>query len=113
MDSKGPDLDSYEAPEANAYEFQSGSIIELLKKLRGEFSTKLGECQKEEMNSKHAADMVIQDLKDSVENAKKDVGEKTVQKENTAEAMARDKKERSQAVASKAEDETTLKDTKA
>merc|ERR1740117_2459132 len=56
--------------------------------------------------------MVIQDLTDSVENAKKDAGEKTIQKESTAEAMARDKKERNQAMAGKAEDETTLKDTK-
>merc|ERR1719324_1707959 len=89
------------APEANAYEFQSGSVIDMLKRLRDDFSNKLGECQKEEMNSKHASDMVVQDLKDSIENAKKDVGEKTVQKENTAEAMARNKKERTQALQSK------------
>jgi len=100
------------SPEANAYEFQSGSVIDMLKRLRDDFSGKLGEAQKEEMNSKHAADMVVQDLTDSVENAKKDTSEKTIQKENTAEAKARDKKELNQAIASKAEDETTLKDTK-
>jgi uncharacterized protein YhfF len=56
--------------------------------------------------------MVTADLTDSVENAKKDVSAKVIQKENTAEAMAKDKKELNQAVASKAEDESTLKDTK-
>lgn len=98
------------SPEANAYEFQSGSVIDMLKRLRDEFTDKLGECQKEEMNAKHASDMVVQDLTDSVENAKKDVGEKTVEKEKKAEAMAVSKKELSQATASKKEDQTTLKD---
>jgi hypothetical protein len=101
------------SPEANGYEFQSGSVIDMLKKLRDDFSNKLGESQKEEMNAKHAADMVVQDLTDSVENTKRDVGEKTVQKENKAEAMAKSKKELGQATASKKEDETTLADMKA
>jgi hypothetical protein len=101
------------APEANAYEFQSGSIIDLLKKLRDDFNKKLDDCQKEEMNSKHASDMVVQDLKDSEENAKRDLGEKTVIKEKKAEAMALTKKELNEATASKAEDESTLKDMKA
>merc|ERR1719460_3588002 len=101
------------SPEANAYEFQSGSIIDMLKKLRDDFASKLGEAQKEEMNSKHASDMVVQDLTDSVENAKKDLGEKTVQKENKAESKARESKELQQAKARLSEDQTTLKDTKA
>jgi len=100
------------SPEANAYEFQSGSVIDMLKKLRDDFSSKLGEAQKEEMNSKHASDMVVEDLVDSLENAKKDLGEKTVQKENKAESKARTKKELNQAVNSKKEDESTLKDMK-
>merc|ERR550532_2136374 len=45
---------SYDAPEANAYEFQSGGIIALLKRLRDEFRSKLSTCQKEEMNSAQA-----------------------------------------------------------
>merc|ERR1719291_526481 len=63
----------YAAPEANAYEFQSDSIVDMLKKLKDDFRAKLGECQKEEMNSKHAFDMKHEDLKDSVENANKDI----------------------------------------
>jgi hypothetical protein len=101
------------SPEANAYEFQSGSIIDMLKKLRDDFASKLGEAQKEEMNSKHASDMVVQDLTDSLENAKKDLGEKTIQKENKAESKARESKELQQAKARLSEDQTTLKDTKA
>merc|ERR1712060_77863 len=35
----------YDAPEANAYEFQSGGVVALLKKLRDEFRSKLSDCQ--------------------------------------------------------------------
>merc|ERR1719359_2780635 len=111
MDS--PDLDSYNAPEANAYEFQSGSIIELLKRLRGEFSAKLGECQKEEMNSKHAYDMVIQDLTDSIEYANKDADEKSNEKERKTAKAAQDKKQLGATIDVKAANEKTLTETTA
>merc|ERR1719439_137074 len=81
------------SPEANAYEFQSGSIIDMLKKLRDDFASKLGEAQKEEMNSKHAYDMVVQDLTDSVENAKEDIASKTIDKQKKMERAAEAKKE--------------------
>jgi hypothetical protein len=105
------DSDSgYSAPEANAYEFQSGGVITMLKKLKDEFREKLGECQKEEMNSKHAFDMKVTDLKDSVENSNKDIEEKTVEKSKKQEKAALDKKELASTQASKAADETTLSD---
>jgi outer membrane murein-binding lipoprotein Lpp/acyl carrier protein len=44
MDST-EDSDS-EAPEANAYEFQSTGVVDLLKKLKDEFRSKLGDSQK-------------------------------------------------------------------
>jgi len=68
---------AYEAPEANAYEFQSGGIIDTLKKLLAEFSDKKGQCEKEEMNAQHASNMILQDLVDSIENANEDIAMKT------------------------------------
>jgi chromosome segregation ATPase len=59
-----PDLMDYNAPEANAYEFQSTGIIDVLKKLLDEFRAKLATCQKEEMNAEHAFQMIKQDLLD-------------------------------------------------
>merc|ERR1719377_454550 len=90
MDSMGP---GYQPPEANAYEFQSGGIVEMLKKLRDEFRTKLADCEKEEMNSKHAFDMVVQDLVDSIENSNQSIEEKKVTKARKEEKAAQDKKE--------------------
>jgi len=105
------DDDSDAAPEANAYEFQGGGIVSLLKKLKDDFRGKLGECQKEEMNSAHAFNMKKTDLVDSVENSNADIEEKTVTKERKNEQRANDKKELGSTIAVKAEDETTLKDT--
>jgi len=96
-------------PEAKAYESQSGGLIEMLKKLNDEFRSKLGECQKEEMNSKHAFNMVQADLVDSIENAGKDVEEKTVEKEGKKKKRAMDKKELASTIEMKTADEDTLK----
>jgi len=105
------DEDGDAAPEANAYEFQGGGIVAMLQKLKDDFRAKLGQCQKEEMNSKHAYDMKYADLKDSVENANKDIDEKTITKERKLEQQGLDKKELASTTQVKAEDESTLKDT--
>merc|ERR1719238_942250 len=99
-----------DAPEANAYEFQSGGIIGMLKKLKDEFRTKLADCQKEEMNSKHAYDMVVQDLVDSIENSQQSIEEKTLTKARKQEKAAQDKKELAATITMKKEDEKTLAD---
>jgi len=96
------------APEANAYEFQSGGIISMLKKLKDEFRTKLADCQKEEMNSKHAYDMVVQDLVDTIENSNASIEEKKVTRARKQEKAAQDKKELAATITMKAEDEKTL-----
>jgi len=101
--------ESFDPPEANAYEAQSGGIIDMLKKLKDQFREKLGQCQKEEMNSNHAFNMVKQDLIDSIDNANKDTEEKTADKESKKEQIAEDKKELASTIQVKAEDENLLK----
>jgi len=101
--------DSFDPPEANAYEAQSGGIIEMLKKLKDEFREKLAQCQKEEMNSNHAFNMVKQDLVDSIDNANKDTEEKTADKEAKKEAIAENKKDLASTIQVKGEDENLLK----
>jgi len=98
----------YDAPEANAYEFQSGGIVGVLKNLKDEFRTKLGEAQKAEMNSKHAHSMIVQDLVDSTKSAKNDISEKSADKERKLGAAAADEKKRTGTEAVNAENEKTL-----
>lgn len=113
LDSKSPlGGTDYSAPEANAYEFQSGGVIAMLKKLRDEFRTKLSDCKKEEMNSKHASDMIINDLTDSSENANREAQRKKMKAEQKSAKKAREEKELKGTMAIKAADEETLSETK-
>merc|ERR1712118_539459 len=64
------------APEANAYEFQSSGVIEMLEKLLDKFIDERTTLEKEEMNSKHAYDMLMQDLKAQIAKATQDRDEK-------------------------------------
>merc|ERR1719498_1281230 len=95
-------------PEENAYEFQSGGIVSMLKKLKDEFRSKLAECQKEEMNSKHAYDMIVTDLVDSIENSNDAIAEKTETKARKEEKTAENKKSLAATITSKKDDEKTL-----
>merc|ERR1719158_454432 len=96
-------MDDSAAPEANAYEFQGGGIVDMLKKLKDEFRGKLGECQKEEMNSKHAYDMIVTDLEDSIENSNASIEEKTATKARKEEKTAENKKSLAATIQSKKE----------
>jgi len=76
------------APEANAYEFQSHGIIEMLEKLLDKFVDERTALEKEEMNSKHAYDMLMQDLTAQIEQAKADRTEKAETKAKKLQAKA-------------------------
>merc|ERR1719473_709737 len=76
------------APEANAYEFQSGGVIEMLEKLLDKFIDERTTLEKEEMNSKHAYDMLMQDLKAQIGQATQDRDEKAETKAAKLQAKA-------------------------
>lgn len=112
-DSEDDGFGDYAAPEANAYEFQSGSIVNVLKSLLDEFRAQKDKCAKEEANAKHAHDMVITDLTDAVSNAEKDASEKSSIKSKKEVKAAQNKKQQKSTQSVLAEDETTLKETQA
>jgi prefoldin subunit 5 len=78
------------APEANAYEFQSGGVIEMLNKLLDKFIEERTTLEKEEMNAKHAYDMLMQDLNAQIDQANTDrdesAEEKATKLQNKADA---------------------------
>merc|ERR1719321_2033138 len=76
------------APEANAYEFQSSGVIEMLEKLLDKFLDERTTLEKEEMNSKHAYDMLMQALKAQIAQATQDRGAKAESKANKLQAKA-------------------------
>merc|ERR1712194_603070 len=76
------------APEANSYEFQSGGVIEMLEKLLDKFIAERTTLEKEEMNSKQAYDMLMQDLKAQIAQASQDRDEKSAFKAETLQSKA-------------------------
>merc|ERR1712146_151859 len=60
------------APEAYGYEFQSHGFIEMLEKLLDKFVTERTELEKNEMNSKQAFEMLVQDLTAQIEQSTAD-----------------------------------------
>merc|ERR1719400_1039960 len=76
------------APEAYGYELQSHGIIDMLEKLLDTFIEKRTQLEKEEMNTKHAFEMLIQDLTAQVDQATTDRGEKAKIKAKKLQAKA-------------------------
>jgi len=76
------------APEANAYEFQSHSVIDMLEKLKEKFIDERAALEKSELNDRHAYDMLTQDLKASMENAQASITSKSQARSNDLQLVA-------------------------
>jgi len=85
------------APEANAYEFQSGGIVDMLEGLLDKFIAKKTALEKEESESKQAFEMMLTDLQAMIA--------RSTEERDTAKATKAKKLQK------KASDEGTLKDT--
>ena len=83
-----PELIEQSPPEANSYEGQSSGIVEMLDKLLDKFIEERTQLEKEEMNSKHAYDMLLQDLKAQIAQSTSDRDEKAEFKAETMQAKA-------------------------
>merc|ERR1719460_276945 len=79
-DELGDDPMAVSAPEANAYEFQSQGVIDMLEKLHDKFEDERTDLEKEESNARHAFEMLVQDLTAQINTATDDRESKAGQK---------------------------------
>jgi hypothetical protein len=105
-----PEL-AYAAPEANAYEFQSGGVVEMLEKLNDEFSSKKTDLEKEELGAQQAYEQIRQQLADNIENAEFEISKKTKLRAETEQNKADLEGELAQTTADRDEDQKYLDDT--
>jgi len=103
--------ESLAAPEANAYEFQSGGVVALLKKLKLKFEDQKLTLEKEEMTAKANFEVLAQQLTDDIKADKEAVEKKTATKGKRLSDAAEAKGDKKVAETSLAEDEKTLSDT--
>lgn len=99
------------SPEANAYEFQSGGVIDILEKLKDEFEKKRYDLDAEEMKAQHAFEQIAQWLADNIENANHEIQKKTVLRAKTQEHKADLEGEKAKTEADRAEDQRYLDET--
>jgi len=98
------------APEANAYEFQSHGIIEMLEKLLDKFVDELTTLEKEEMNAQHEFEMLVQDLTAEIGDATKDRDEKAAIRAKKLEAKAAAEAELAETILTRDADQKYLDD---
>merc|ERR1719240_5487 len=85
---EGDDFLSGSAPDAKAYESHSGSILDTLEDMKEKAVAMRNKAQKEEMNAKHAFEMMAQSLENSIAQDKKEMGEAKATKAGAEEAKA-------------------------
>merc|ERR1719161_1723872 len=76
------------APEANAYEFESQGIVDMLVKLSAKFEDERTELEKEEVAARHAFEMLTMDLKSQIDQATNGRTEKAEAKAKSQQAAA-------------------------
>merc|ERR1719181_497729 len=109
---QAPELE-VSAPEANAYEFQSGGVVEMLEKLNDEFSNKRTDLEKEELAAQQAFEQIMQQLADNIENAEFEIAKKTKHRAQTEQNKADFEGDLAQTTADRDEDQKYLDDTTA
>merc|ERR1719446_15623 len=98
------------APQANAYDFQSHGIIEMLEKLLDKFVDELTTLEKEEMNSQHEFELLVQDLTAEIGDATKDRDEKAATRAKKLQAKADAEAELAETIATRDADQKYLDD---
>jgi chromosome segregation ATPase len=102
---------SVTAPEAHGYQFQSSGVVDMLKKLKDKFDDERTTLDKEELNEKHAYEMVMQSLQDSVERATSAKARKAKSYDQRMEAAAAAQGELDDTTAVRNADKTYLEET--
>merc|ERR1719428_915919 len=106
----GADPLSVTAPQASAYEFQSGGVVEMLENLKEKFQKEKNDLEKDEMGADHAYNLMMMELKDSISAAESMRATKAKMKAGKEADAAADKGSLADTMASKAEDEKYLED---
>jgi len=99
------------APEANAYEFQSQGIVDMLTKLSGKFEDERTDLEKAETNAKNAFEMLEMDLTSQIEQGKSSVTEKSQAKAKAEQSGAEAKGDLQDTTTTRDEDTKFLAET--
>merc|ERR1719486_553487 len=97
-----------DAPEADAYEFQSEGVIQMFDDLEHKMADERSDGQKTEMSQKHSYDMLMQDLVNRLDRTNDERARDAAEKAAKEQALADAKGEKADTEATLAEDEKYL-----
>jgi len=100
-------------PEVAAYEFQSQGIIDMLEKLKDKFQNEMDKMMQEESAAAQAYELLLQDLRDQVNQATEAVGMKRRIKADKLEAKATAEGDLAETQATMADDKKSKADLEA
>jgi len=98
------------APEANAYEFQSGGVINMLENLKDKFTDERVTLEKEESKSKHAFNILIQELTNGIAEGKHQISIKSQERAENQAAAAQAEGDKADTTNSRNDDQAYLDD---
>merc|ERR1719359_2650230 len=110
LDDYSDDSLAVSAPQANAYEFQSAGIIEMLQKLLDKFIEERTAMERAEKNTRHAFEMLKKDLESQIEQDTAAAREKTETKASKLEAKAQAESDLADTTATRDDDAKYLAD---
>jgi uncharacterized protein YoxC len=96
------------APQANAYEFQSGGVVDMLQNLKDKFEDEVRALEKDEMQAQHAFELMSQELTENIKQANAEMSGKAKTKAEREEAAAQAQGDLSDTTAAHAEDSKYL-----
>lgn len=99
------------APEANSYEFQSGSIVSIIEKLTSKFKEQRYALEKAEKSAKNNYEQLMQQLADDIKADTESSASKTQLRATRLEDAASAKADLETTKATKADDEKALSET--
>merc|ERR1719174_3532492 len=103
----------YVAPEANAYEFQSSGIVDMLADLLRKFTDERTALEKEETNSRQQFEMLMSDMDSQIANAEAGLAKDKTDKAKALKAKASAEGELGDTITVRDEDQKFLDDTTA
>jgi hypothetical protein len=108
--SQSQEIMAVSAPQANAYEFQSQGVIDMLEELHDKFEDERDVATKTEKNQRHAYEMVAKDLTAQIERASEDREAKAREKAQKLGKAASDKEDLAETTATRDSDQTYVTD---
>jgi len=98
------------APEANAYEFQSGGVVDMLVKLQDKFKAQKMDLEREELTAQQAFEQIAQQLADNIENAEHEISKKTTLRAETEQKKAEAEGDLAETIKERDDDQQYLDD---